>query len=140
MTEWLLAADGRRLEAYFRDLLDAETRAILLLIAAWHVTAALRARVALLTPFVVTVALYSLYLPMAYGVLMRPTTYNVVVLHHRERAGEPPERLFLLSGTDQEFVVWDAKARTVLWVPKREVNRVDVHRLQGLFEPTGALQ
>jgi hypothetical protein len=137
ITGWLLAEDWRRLEMYFTDLLDAETRVILLLIAAWHVSAALARRVALLTPFVIALALYTLYLPMAYGVLMRPTSYNIVMLHFRERSTEPPALFFLLSNTDQEFVVWDANVRTVLWVPKGEVIRAEVHRVQSLFAKKG---
>ena len=137
ITAWLLAEDWRRLETYFTDLLDAETRVILLLIAAWHVTSALARRVALLTPFVFALALYTLYLPMAYGVLMRPTSYNIVALHFRERSVESPLLFFLLSSTDHEFVVWDANARTVFWVPKSEVRRADVHRVQGLFAKKG---
>src|SRR5207249_587757 len=137
ITGWLLAEDWRRLEMYFTDLLDAETRIILLLITAWHVTAFLGRRVALLIPFVVALALYTLYLPMAYGVLMRPTSYNIEALHFRERSVEPPVLFFLLSNTDHEFVVWDANARTVFWVPKSEVRRADVHRVQSLFAKKG---
>jgi hypothetical protein len=134
---WLLAADSPRLQAYFTDLLDAAIRAVLLLTAAWYATASLARRRLLLAPFALTVALYTLYLPMAYGVLMRPTSYNVVALHFRERGSEPPAHFFLLSGTDHEFVVWDASARAVLWVPKTEVLRADVHRVQGLFAEKG---
>ena len=137
ITGWLLAEDWRRLETYFTDLLDAETRAVILLIAAWHVTAVLARRVALLTPFVVAVALYTLYLPMAYGVLMRPTSYNIVALHFREPSAASPSLFFLLSTTDHEFVVWDANVRTVLWVPKGDVSRAEVHRVQSLFAKKG---
>ena len=137
ITGWLLAEDWRRLEMYFTDLLDAETRIILLLIAAWHVTAFLGRRVALLIPFVVALALYTLYLPMAYGVLMRPTSYNIVALHFRAHPTEPPALFFLLSSTDQEFVVWDSSIPIVLWVPKSEVSRAEVHRVQSLFAKKG---
>jgi len=137
ITGWLLAEDWRRLETYFTDLLDAEARAVLLLIAAWHVTTALTRRVALLTPFVIALALYTLYLPMAYGVLMRPTSYNIVALHFRDRSADLPSIFFLLSSTDQEFVVWDPSLRMVLWVPKGEVNRAEIHRVQSLFAKKG---
>ena len=33
--------------------------------------------------------------------------------------------------------VKDANARTVFWVPKSEVRRADVHRVQGLFAKKG---
>jgi len=137
ITGWLLAEEWHRLEAYFSDLLDAETRAVLLLIAAWHVTASLARRVALLTPFVIAVAMYTLYLPMAYGVLMRPTSYNIVALHFRDRSVDLPSLFFLLSSTEQEFVVWDANLRRVLWIPKGEVNRAEIHRVQTLFAKKG---
>jgi len=137
ITGWLLAEDWQRLEMYFTDLLDAETRVALLLIAAWYVTAFLGRRVALLVPFVVALALYTLYLPMAYGVLMRPTSYNIVALYFRAHPTEPPTLFFLLSSTDQEFVVWDSSIPTVLWVPKSEVSRAEVHRVQSLFAKKG---
>lgn len=137
ITTWLLSEDRRRLAAYFTDLLDAETRVILLLIAAWRVTTVLGHRVALLTPFVVTLALYTILLPMTYGVLVLPTSYNIVTLHLREPSGQSPSRFFLLSSTDQEFVVWDPNVRTVLWVPKRDVGRAEVHRVQSLFDKKG---
>lgn len=135
---WLLAGDVGRLHGYFWDLFGTQVRAIVLMVAAWYATAKLAARMALLIPFVVTLALYSLYLPMAYGVLVRPMKYNVVAVHGRERPGEPPARSFLLSGTDQEFLVWDRSVPVVRWVPKREVNRVDVDGLQSLFTKPGA--
>jgi hypothetical protein len=137
ITAWLLAGDWRQLRAYFTDLLDAATRAVLLLLTAWYVTTPLARRRLFMAPFVVAVALYSLYLPMAYGVLMRPTSYNIVALHFRAQAAGPPARFFLLSSTDHEFVVWDANVRTVLWVPKAEVSRAEVHRVQGLFAEKG---
>jgi hypothetical protein len=132
--DWVVRQDTPRLHGHFTDLLDAEVRAGLLLLAAWHVTAGRPRRVLLLTPFVVTLALYTLYLPMAYGVLVRPTTYNTVALHFRaEGAREARGPFFLLSSTEQEFVVWDATARTVLWVPKTEVSGAEVQRVQNLF-------
>ena len=134
---WLLTGDVRRLQGYFWDLVGTQARAILLMVAAWYSTAKLAPRVVLLIPFVVTLALYSLYLPMAYGVLVRPPKYNVVTVYGRERPAEPPARLFLLSSTDQEFVVWDSSVPVVRWIPKREVNRAEVHGVQSLFVKPG---
>jgi hypothetical protein len=131
---WVVRQDAGRLHGYFTDLLDAEIRAGLLLFAAWHVTAGRARRVLLLTPFVVTLALYTLYLPMTYGVLVRPTTYNTVALQFRADGDRGPRGpFFLLSSTEQEFVVWDATGRTVLWIPKTEVSRAEVRRVESLF-------
>ena len=74
---------------------------------------------------------------MAYGVLARPLKYNVVTVYGRERPAGPPPRWFLLSSTDQEFVVWDPCVPIVRWFPKREVNRADVDGVQSLFVKPG---
>jgi hypothetical protein len=137
--QWMLAGDRLRLGAYFTDLLDAEIRAALLLLVAWYVTLSLSRRVLLLAPFVITLVLYTLYLPMVYGVLVRPTSYNEVALHFRVgHDASTSGRLFLLSSTDNEFVVWDATLRTVLWIPKTEVLRAEVRRVESLFVRRGA--
>ena len=45
-----------------------------------------------------------------------------------------PSRLFLISKTDGEFVVWDAAAHKVGWIPADGVSSAEIVQVRDLFE------
>ncbi len=87
----------------------------------------------MMAPFVVVFVLYTAYLPRLFGVLVHSTTYNRIVF----RDGHPPGEancFFLLHKTADEFVVWNARARTVVWMPKAGLQSAEVSEGRALFK------
>jgi hypothetical protein len=134
ITSWLLNGDAESAYTNFRDLLWADVLAAGLLVLGWRSTWGWRLHVLATAPFLISFLIYTISLPMAYGVLVRPTKYPVIVL----TPGQDPLPssqgiLFLLKKTDHEFVVWDSGRRVVLWIPKNSVTRAEVTSVGGLF-------
>lgn len=135
ITKSVLVADSEQLQAYFRKLVGGEVYVALLFFVAWRLTSRLKLHRWLITPFLATLILYTLYLPMAYGVLVRPTRYNLITLHFV--ADTPVTKsgsFFLLNKSDQEFIVWDAALKRVLWIPKGAVAHAEIMHVEGLFK------
>lgn len=136
---WILTGQQARLDQHFHRLLWAAIQTALVLALAWQVTSASPLRVWITSPFIVLSVMYTLFLPLAYGTIMRPTEYPVVSLSLLEDNGtmDAKETLFLLNRTEREFVLWDAQTRSVLWIPDKEVKAMEVTRVQDLFGPRG---
>lgn len=136
---WLLAGNTLSLKSHFVRLLYAEIQAALLLLGAWYATRSLRARPWLVTPFAVMLVLYTVYLPMAYGVLVRPSRHNLITLHLKADAARVGTGSFyLLSRADGAFVVWDRALKRVLWIPEAAVERAEVLQAEHLFRKEGS--
>jgi len=86
-------------------------------------------------PFAVTLALYVVTLPMAYGVLERPVRYALVSLLGETGGLGSGEAIYLLDRGSDGFVVWDGVTRRVLWLPASGVRRAEVRGVQSLFRP-----
>lgn len=134
LLEWLFHGESQSLQGFFLHLLKGELLAVLLLIAAWHVAAPIPARFWLVTPFVVVFALYTIFTPMAYGVLVRPVRYAVVVLDWQ--GDRPPfagSEFYLLNKSSQEYILWDSGEKKVLCVSVNLVRSTRVLGLRPLF-------
>ncbi|OPY85878.1 MAG: hypothetical protein A4E72_01820 [Syntrophus sp. PtaU1.Bin208] len=132
---WLLQGDSRQLQSYFLYLVKGELLAALLLIAAWHTASMFqKTRLWLVSPFIIVFVLYTIFTPMVYGVLVRPTKYAVVSFKWK---GEPmeavPASLYLLNKSDQEYVVWDRDHKRVLCISKDLVWGAQVSEFKPLF-------
>lgn len=134
---WILAGDTERLKRAFEDLLAGAVIAAVLALAAWRVAAPWRFRAWLVAPFLLALVIYVVTLPMAYGALQRPVRYAVVTFSSDTPVGTGP--LFLLAKSAEAFVVWDAAARRVVWVPAGSVKRAEIMGIGALFGPTGGI-
>jgi hypothetical protein len=135
LQRWLLDDEARRLAGHFADLLLGELEAILFVVLAWWVTQTRARRSLMVVPFVVVFVLYTAYLPRLFGVLVYSTTYNRIVLRSEE-PGATADCLYLLHKTPDEFVVWNATSRTVVWVPKARLHCAEVRQGRPLFKKT----
>ncbi len=63
------------LNGYFNDFLLREMEAALLFLLAWSVASVSRPRILMVLPFIIIFIIYTIYLPIVCGVLMRPTKY-----------------------------------------------------------------
>lgn len=131
----VLAGDTVTLHHRFEGLLWGALLAALLTFAAWRVASPWPSRGWLVLPFAVTLTLYLVTLPMAYGVLERPVRYSVVRFAGEADAVPAGELLFLLDRKGDGFVVWDSASRRVLWVPASNVRRAEVRAVEPLFRP-----
>jgi len=133
--QWILTADRDHLEGHFRLLVWGTMQTVFILALAWYVTPLSRLKVWLLSPFVVTSIMYTLFLPIAYGAIVRPTRYPVVTLSSVNKAIVSVKgSLFLLNKTEYEFILWDSGEKRVLWIPNDQIEAVEVKEIRLLFE------
>lgn len=133
--QWILAADRDNLENHFRLLLWGTLQTVLALALTWYVTPSSRLKIWLLSPFIVTSIMYALFLPIAYGTLVRPTRFPVVTLTSQNKVLDSvKDRLFLLNKTENEFILWDSKKKRVLWIPNDQIEAAEVNEIKLLFE------
>jgi hypothetical protein len=134
----LLEGNDQRTHTYFFNLLLGEALAGLLLVAAWHLTDGWRWQAMWVSWFVIVFIVYSASLPMVYGVLWVSAKYPIVTLNSPDASlTHDLGTLYLLSKSDTEFVVWDARGKRLLWIPKDEIKWADVKRVGNLFGPAG---
>mgnify|MGYP000851161536 FL=1 len=136
--QWLTSTDRADLvllKGRFGELLRGAAEVALVVVAVWYLGAASPWRLWLALPFMVVLVVYTLLLPMAYGVLVRPNEYPLVAVSSDSPllAGVRGE-LFLLRKTGDEFVFWDKAARRVLWVPTAQVSGVSARASRLLFK------
>ena len=134
----LLSGDSVRLKAIFANSLLMLLKAVILLLA-WRVAAPWRWRLLLSAPFVLIALLYTVLLPMLYGVLQRQIRLPVISLDTTIAwPGSGAEKLFLLNRTERDFVLWDAHARRVLWLPVGAVRSAQIRQVETLFADRAA--
>ncbi|QSX78524.1 hypothetical protein [Agrilutibacter solisilvae] len=134
----LLRGEADNLGAAFDAQLYLALTVVLLACVTWWIVMPWKWRAWLIAPFIVSVALCLLLLPMDYGVLQRPTIYPVLRLVREPPVAATPGRLFLISKTDGEFVVWDAVAHKVTWIPAGGISSAEIVQVRDLFEPVPA--
>jgi hypothetical protein len=79
--------------------------------------------------------LYTLLLPMAFGVLVRSPIYPVITLKSKTIATDASPVLQLLNRNDHSLLVWDRHARTAAWLPADSAVEIDVRGQANLFAP-----
>jgi hypothetical protein len=117
--EALQTCNRGALAQYYASLLGVELLAVLLLIAAANVTASWRFHTLLVAPFGIVVLLYSVLLPMAYGVLRMPERFSTVrMVGGGDLGGEVAGTTYRLMGrTEREVMLWDPGRRRVVCLP-----------------------
>jgi hypothetical protein len=140
LAQWLLKGDESELRKHFSSLLFGGFQAGLLLAAVWYVVAAWPARFWLASLFIVNFMMYLIFLPMAYGVLVRPTKYPLIaVSSDAPLLPNAAQDLFLLDTNDHEFILWEPASKRVLWIPKSHIKSAEIKQAQFLFKRTPAV-
>lgn len=107
--------------------------AAVLLYLAWRVTAAWRFRALLAAPFALVLAMSVVTLPMIYGILVISNEFPAIrVITDDPSAAPRSSELYLLSKTDNEFILWDNNNRKVIWLPLSSVRRAEIGRSKSL--------
>ena len=123
----LMTGDTARLGGQFEDHLVTYLIVCLLGFAAYHVTATWRRRRLAMAPFALIVLLYTLLLPMLYGVLKLQLEFPVVVLWSGgEAKTAEPQRGFLLNLGEHEAIIYLPSQRSVTWRRREQIDRIDV--------------
>lgn len=130
---WILTGAGAQLARHFEDLLFGLVTAAVLALLVWRITAPWHIRPWLTAPFMAALVLYVVTLPMAYGVLQRPVRYAVAAFTTEGTAAPGAGLQFLLSRTNDAFIVWDAASRRVVWIPAGSVKRAEIRGIEELF-------
>lgn len=132
----LISGDSATLKGYFEQCLLLELKVGLLMMLAWQVVAVWRLRIVLVAPFAVVLLLYTVFLPMLYGILMQPLRFPVVtIIPGNAGALSTDAPIYLLDKSDQEFILWDQKRKLTVWIPSTEIKSVQIHRIGQLFGP-----
>jgi len=77
--------------------------------------------------------LYTLLLPMAFGVLVRSPIYPVITLNSKTGAVDTPQTLQLLSRNVGSLLVWDGVVRKATWLQADAAVEISVHGQANLF-------
>ncbi len=139
----LAAGERRPLQAAFSWRLYQEVLIVGLFVACWYLTASWRFRLVALLPFAAAALLYTIFLPMLYGVLMGQMLFPVVTIELADAGpgrGAASQRLLLLSKGEQEFVVFDRAERKIVWLPRDRVHRVEISGSEPLLGPPSSSQ
>ncbi|HBG06390.1 MAG: hypothetical protein A2075_05645 [Geobacteraceae bacterium GWC2_58_44] len=132
--EWLVAGDRTSLDNLYFNLTLSVIKAGVLLLLAWRVVEQWRLRILLTAPFALAFLLSVLLLPMSYGVLKRPARFpRITVDSESGMLASVRGELYLLDKTGEEFVLWEAATRRVLWVPRDEVKSAEIGQARFLF-------
>jgi hypothetical protein len=138
---WIRTGEHEKLDEHFQLLLWGTLQAGVILALAWHVTSRMRGlRMWLLVPFVILLMLYVLFLPLAYGTLVRPINFPVIALTSQNSlVAGAKGRLFLLNKNEHEHVLWDQRERRVLCISNDEIQAAEVREIRPLFEESKAV-
>lgn len=127
MHRLLLTGNRDGLAAMFEARLLVYIMVCVLLLASHYVTLSWAWRKLALTPFVLLFALYSLLLPMLYGVLKLQVEFPIVMVWPGDEAkSKQGERSFLLNLGGGEAVFYLAGERKVTWRRRDSIERIDV--------------
>jgi hypothetical protein len=87
-------------------------------------------------PFVVVFAIYLLLLLQDYAVLKKRIAFPEVNLVPKVDAagGTSSETIYLLTKTDQEFILWNRATRQILWVPVAQVSKLGIGPVHPLLD------
>ena len=137
----LMSGDARRLDAVFSRCLYLELAAGTLTIAVWHLAAGWRLQLLVVSPFAMTCLLYTIFLPMLFGILKHRIEFpTVTVTLPKDLAGAPASgALFLLNKSESDFVLYDATERKVLWLPKDALKGMVVTGVEPLLRRSATL-
>lgn len=135
---WLLLGEQCRawLLAEFRQLLAAY---VLLLFALGYVALAPHAAERSLLYRIATgtlaayAVLYTVMLPMAFGVLVRSPIYPVITVKTATGGGSARSELLLLNKNERGILVWDRAARSAAWLPVDAATEIYVQGQANLF-------
>ena len=137
LQELLVSGDKARLAAVFSSYLYFHLLVVCLLAIGWHLVAGWRFRKLAISPFAVVFLLYTIFLPMLYGVLKRPIQFPIVTLKTNEemKVGNM-DHLFLLSKGEQEIVLFEPTRHHVLWLPVGQVRSLDIEGSGPILKPS----
>lgn len=134
IAQWLLRGDRDNLEVWYLDLTLCSVKAALLLLLAWRLTKPWRLRLLLSAPFALAFSLSVLLLPMSYGVLKRPVRFPSIIVNSQNRLLTSVQgEMFLIDKTEDQFILWEAKTRRVLWLPRDQVLSAQIGKPCFLF-------
>lgn len=139
MHRLLLTGDRSGLAAMFEGRLLTYVAVCLLLLACHYVTQGWPWRRLALAPFVLLFALYSLFLPMLYGVLRLQVEFPVVTVWPGEDvASKQGQQGFLLNLSDGRAVLYIAAEHKVALRRQEAIDRLDVMGPAPILKATAA--
>ena len=135
--QWIVERDQSRLQTLFSALVYQQITIGVLLLLVWAFNRAWRWGLLMTAPFAAVFVISVAWLPFEYGKLALPNKFPQVLIR-LEHAGEPgsaqPGVMYLLNKTDSEFVLWDARRRSIVWLPNRTLASAEMLESRSLSE------
>jgi hypothetical protein len=124
----LMSGDAGHLDAVFSRCLYVELAVTALTLAVWRLAAGWRLQLLVASPFVITSILYLVLLPMLFGILKHQIAFPKITISPPGEFATAPAGgdLFLLNKSENDFVLYDATARKLIWLPKDAVKALVV--------------
>lgn len=117
---------------YFQDVF-----LILLFFASFYVTRGWSARRLLMVPFAVQPLLYTLSLPMLFGVLYLPAEFPIVTVSFSDAAPlDTTGPIYMLTKRDGEVVLYYRDERKVVWLAQERVQSIVVDHIARILPDT----
>jgi hypothetical protein len=135
--DWLLAGKDGLLQDRYAILVNQQVVIGVLLLLAWLLHRAWRWNGLTIAPFAVVFAISLAWLPLEYGKLALPNKFPQIAIRYEkpaEGAGGQAASIYLLNKTDNEFVLWDAAQRKIVWVPSRDVAAAEIFASRSLSQ------
>ncbi len=101
--------------------------ALVLLYLAWCVTTTWRFRFLLTAPFVLIVSMFVVTLPMINGIVIISNEFSTIrVTTELPSEASRSDELYLLTKSDNKFILWDDEKREVLWLALGSVTNAEM--------------
>ena len=132
-----LSGDTNGLDAAFERLLLPHFLASVLFVFSFFVTQtwAPTLRRLAIAPFALVFLLYTILLPMVFGVLKVPVEFPTARVHlSGDTALQDGPRIFLLNKTEKEFILFDQDRRTMIWLPHERIERIEIDGIASILK------
>ena len=132
--ESIMKGQTLKLKLHFFDVLISVILSAVLLFIAWKATSGLKFWPLLVAPFALIFLIYLLLLPMVYGVLVIPYEYSPVKVNSDNTLlSDQSENLYLITKGRDEFILWNATRKKLLWVPKNEIRAAEIRKKESIL-------
>jgi len=132
--ESIMQGQTLRLKLHFFDVLISVILSAALLFIAWKATSGFKFWPLLVAPFALIFLIYLLLLPMVYGVLIIPSEYSPVKVSSGNKVlSDQSENLYLITKVRDEFILWNATRKKLLWVPRNEIRAAEIGQKESIL-------
>ncbi len=131
----IVRGERAQLEGYYFGLLLHYLEAALILFLIWRLSVNWSRKIIVRLPFAAMFLVFTLLMPMCYGVLVKPAELCPLTLKWKnDFSAIPASDLFILQKSDNAFIAWNHEQRKIVWYPANRVAMAIIGNRQHLFQ------